>query len=80
MAQPSHIAGFLSLNNVLPYSLLCTLGDLLPSFVEALSQEWVHIWEHPTCLKSSKSTKLVALGLSPGTAFLVKQMGVFPGC
>lgn len=25
MAQPSHIAGFLSLNNVLPYSLLCKL-------------------------------------------------------
>lgn len=25
MAQPSHIAGFLYLNDVLPYSLLCQL-------------------------------------------------------
>lgn len=41
--------------------------------------------EHPICLEllrcqSTKNTKLVALGLSPGTGFLVKQMGIFLGC
>lgn len=45
MAQPSHIAGFLSLNNVLPCSLLCILGDLLPLLHCGGTQSgmWAHL-------------------------------------